>query len=37
MVLFMDTTQTLAGLQIFFKIGGPKWPMEQNTVTHFQK
>ena len=23
-----------AGLHIFFKIGGPKWPMEQNKVGH---
>ena len=27
----------LAGLQIFFKIGGPKWPMEQKMVGHFLK
>ena len=26
-----------SGLQIFFKIGGPKWPMEQKTVGHFLK
>ena len=26
-----------AGLQIFFKIGGPKWPMEQKMVGHFLK
>ena len=25
-----------AGLQIFFKIGGPKWPMEQKMVGHFR-
>ena len=25
------------GLQNFFKIGGPKWPMEQNVVGHFLK
>ena len=24
-------------LQIFFKIGGPKWPMEQKIVDHFLK
>ena len=27
----------MAGLQIFFKIGGPKWPMEQKMVGHFLK
>ena len=27
----------LAGLQILFKIGGPKWPMEQTMVGHFLK
>ena len=26
-----------SGLQIFFKIGGPKWPMEQKMVGHFLK
>ena len=26
-----------AGLQIFFKIGGPKWPMEQKMMGHFLK
>ena len=26
-----------AGLQIFFKNGGPKWPMEQKMVGHFLK
>ena len=26
-----------AGLQIFFKIDGPKWPMEQKLVGHFLK
>ena len=31
------TAQTLAGLQIFFKTGGPKWPMEQKMVGHFLK
>ena len=25
------------GLQIFFKTGGPKWPMEQKNVGHFLK
>ena len=25
------------GFQIFFKIGGPKWPMEQKVVNHFLK
>ena len=25
------------GLQIFFKIGGPKWPMEQKMMGHFLK
>ena len=25
------------GLQIFFKIGGPKWPVEQKMVGHFLK
>ena len=28
---------TTVGLQIFFKIGGPKWPMEQKMVGHFLK
>ena len=26
-----------SGLKIFFKIGGPKWPMEQKMVGHFLK
>ena len=26
-----------SGLQIFFKIGGPTWPMEQKMVGHFLK
>ena len=26
-----------SGLQIFFKIGGPNWPMEQKMVGHFHK
>ena len=30
-------TLTYAGLQIFFKIGGPKWPIEQKIVGHFLK
>ena len=25
------------GLQIFFKIGGPKWPMKQKIMGHFMK
>ena len=28
---------TNAGIQIFFKIDGPKWPIEQNIVCHFLK
>ena len=28
---------TLPGLQIFFKIDGPKWPMEQQMIGHFLK
>ena len=31
---FSDIT---AGLPIFFKIGGPEGPMEQNMVGHFLK
>ena len=29
--------QTQSGLQIFFKIGGPKWPMDQKMASHFLK
>ena len=33
----MKSNGVNAGLQIFFKIGGPKWPMEQKMVGHFLK
>ena len=31
------TKITSSGLQIFFKIDGPKWPMEWKMVGHFLK
>ena len=31
------TVNIQTGPQIFFKIGGPKWPMEQKMVGHFLK
>ena len=37
MQLHAMSLRTISGLQIFFKIGGLKWPVEQKMVGHFLK